>query len=323
MTMSTLMAALMVRDLHQPWPTGPSPAGWHPEERVAEGAVHGGYWRRPYDLRSTLVYTGLLGLPEGLRPHPSMTTARTLSALLALLSMLAFGAPAVDAARPAAACGDRGWVGAWATAPSLPGSSYTDQTVRVVVNPHRGGRRLRLRLSNRFGTGSLTVDRVTVARRRSDARVVAGSLEPVTFRGRGSVTIPRGADVFSNPVRLRFRALAYLAISMYLRGPSGPSGPATVHPIAKEIGSYTAARDRTEVASGTSFGSPSQAWPLLTGVEVQAPRRVRTLVALGDSITDGFQSAVAQRPGERNTPWPDFLARRLDRRGSPFQACAT
>lgn len=80
--------------------------------------------------------------------------------------------------------------------------------MRVVVDPHRGGRRLRLRLSNRFGTGPLTVDRVTVARRRSDARVVAGSLEPVTFHARGSVTIPRGADIFSGPVRPRFRAFA-------------------------------------------------------------------------------------------------------------------
>jgi hypothetical protein len=30
--------------------------------------IHAGYWRRPYNLRSTLVYTGILGLPEAYAP---------------------------------------------------------------------------------------------------------------------------------------------------------------------------------------------------------------------------------------------------------------
>jgi lysophospholipase L1-like esterase len=121
--------------------------------------------------------------------------------------------------------------------------------------------------------------------------------------------------VSSNTVRLRYRAFADLAVSIYVRG---PSGPATVHPVANEVGAYTASGDRSGDAAGTSFGSPSSAWPFLTAVEVQAPRRVRTLVTLGDSITDGFQSVVAQRPGERNTRWPDFLARRLAKRKLPL-----
>jgi lysophospholipase L1-like esterase len=232
--------------------------------------------------------------------------------LAALLA--AFAGPAASA-NPAGDCRGAHWVGAWATAPALAGTSYTDQTVRVVVNAHRGGRRLRLRLSNRFGAGPLTLSRVTVARRRAGAAAVAGSLRQVRFGGRRSVAIPRGADVVSDPVRLRFRAFSDLAVSVYLRG---PSGPATEHPVANETGSYTASGDRTRVVSGEDFGSPSQAWPLLTGVAVQAPRRVGSLVALGDSITDGFRSTVAQRPGARNARWPDFLARRIARRDRPW-----
>jgi hypothetical protein len=67
-TMGALMAALMVHDLHQPWTAGRQPPNWHPDAEVAESGVHGGYWRRPYDLRSTLVYTALLGLPRAYRP---------------------------------------------------------------------------------------------------------------------------------------------------------------------------------------------------------------------------------------------------------------
>ncbi len=242
-----------------------------------------------------------------------MTLRRNVLILLGALALLAAAAPAVRAAP--AECGGSGWVGVWGTAPAIGGSSYTDQTVRLVLNPTRGGRRLRLQLSNRFGTAPLKIDRVTVARRRSGARLVASSLKQVLFRGRRSVAIARGADVFSDPVRLRFRAFADLAVNMYLRGPSGPS---TVHPIANETASYTASGDRTEDSSAARYGAPSQTWPFLTGVTVQAPRRVATLVALGDSITDGTLSTVAQRPGERNTRWPDFFARRLAKRGLPF-----
>jgi len=62
------MAALMVHDLHQPWSAEQRRAGWHPDAEVAACGVHGGYWRRPYDLRSTLTYSMLLGLPRAYRP---------------------------------------------------------------------------------------------------------------------------------------------------------------------------------------------------------------------------------------------------------------
>jgi len=61
-TMRALMAALMVYDIHHP------PTARHPDARIAHGAIHGGYWRRPYEIRSTLVYTAALGLPETYAP---------------------------------------------------------------------------------------------------------------------------------------------------------------------------------------------------------------------------------------------------------------
>jgi lysophospholipase L1-like esterase len=237
-----------------------------------------------------------------------------------LKSAAALVAATCVAAAPAAASPCRGshWVGAWGTAPSTTGAAYADQTVRLVVNVHRGGARLRLRVSNRFGAAPLEVDRVTVARRLSGPRLVAGSLRAVRFGGRRGLTVPRGAEALSDPVRLRFSAFSDLAVSFYLRGPSGPS---TVHPVANEPASYTAAGDHT--ADGEGFGPPTQAWPYLTGIDVRAARRVGTLVAFGDSITDGFQSPRARPPGVTNTRWPDFLARRLAARRSPLSVVNT
>jgi hypothetical protein len=63
-TMRTVMTALLIHDLHTAKPASTE----HPERLVARNAVHGGYWRRPYDIRSTLTYTAVLGLPEAYIP---------------------------------------------------------------------------------------------------------------------------------------------------------------------------------------------------------------------------------------------------------------
>ncbi len=56
-TSNTLMAALLVHDL-----TSPRPALRPPWQEEAEGAVHGGLWRGPYDPRSALGLAVVLGI---------------------------------------------------------------------------------------------------------------------------------------------------------------------------------------------------------------------------------------------------------------------
>lgn len=67
-TMRTVMTALMVHDLHRPWRTPLPSDSTHPDELFVAGAVHGGYWRTPYNLHSTLVWSSLLGLPQAYGP---------------------------------------------------------------------------------------------------------------------------------------------------------------------------------------------------------------------------------------------------------------
>ncbi len=57
-TMQAVMSALLVHDLHR------APEAGHPELAVSANGVHGGYWRVPHDIRSTLFYTAALGLPR-------------------------------------------------------------------------------------------------------------------------------------------------------------------------------------------------------------------------------------------------------------------
>jgi hypothetical protein len=55
-TSNTLMAALLVHDLHVP-----RPAGTHPWQEEAHAAAHGGLWRQPYAPRSALGIAVLFG----------------------------------------------------------------------------------------------------------------------------------------------------------------------------------------------------------------------------------------------------------------------
>ena len=83
-------------------------------------------------------------------------------------------------------------------------------TLRQVVHVSLGGERLRLRISNVYGTAPLTVGAVTVApvgpppiaeadaglprRRIPSVPVDPRALRPVTFGGAASVAVPAGTE---------------------------------------------------------------------------------------------------------------------------------
>ena len=68
-----------------------------------------------------------------------------------------------------------------------------DQTFRLIVRPDIWGRQARLRLSNVFGTKAVTFDDMFVGLQMGGAALVKGTNQPVTFGGKASVTVRRGA----------------------------------------------------------------------------------------------------------------------------------
>ncbi len=67
-TMQTLMTALLVHDLHTS-SDGAAASGLHPELAIARAGVHGGYWRVPHDINSTLLYSAVRGAPKAFAPR--------------------------------------------------------------------------------------------------------------------------------------------------------------------------------------------------------------------------------------------------------------
>ncbi len=201
------------------------------------------------------------------------------------------------------------WVGTWATAPQLPivpPPPFDNQTLRQIVRISVGGAAVRVRLSNAKGSAPLTIDAASIGVQDAFEDVRPATLKALTFGGEPSITIPIGARVLSDPVRLRVRDEANLAISLYLEAPT----PVETHHANAFQTSYFATGDVTGVADIDAFGT-TQSWFFLTGVDVLTHRRTGAVATLGDSITDGFFSTP-----DANNRWPDVLARRLlDQRG--------
>jgi lysophospholipase L1-like esterase len=195
-----------------------------------------------------------------------------------------------------------GWITGWHAAaqpgPAHPGLSGA--TVRMVVHPQVTGSQVRLRLSNAYGTTPLDVGAVTAARSDGAAGLVSGTARPVPFGGRQAVLIPPGGEVVSDPVPLAAEAGSPLAISLFL--PVVPE-VLTQHAVALQP-SFLSGPGDAAFGAAAAFRSQLASWVVLTGVDVRAPRPVNTVVAVGDSITDGVGAAAGQR-------WSEALGARL------------
>jgi lysophospholipase L1-like esterase len=237
----------------------------------------------------------------------------------ALVAALA-GAVAFSADRAAASCGTRDnaceWLATWAASPmaatparlaapdDFSSAGFEDQTIRDVVWASTGGQAARISLSNQFGTRPVTFSHVIIAISAGGPLIVLGTSHLVTFAGRKSVTIAPGATAVSDPVNMTVPAETDLAVSMYT---SGPTGPATYHSDAQQVSYVSAPGDFSGSDSGAAFTTTTQHWYFLDEVDVQVGAATGgTIVAFGDSITDGYQSTV-----NANDRWPNDLARRL------------
>ncbi len=202
------------------------------------------------------------------------------------------------------------WVGSWASAQlapdaknSLDPQDYPNATLRQVVRLSLGGDKVRVRLSNAFGTQPLTIKaaHVAVSAALSSARIEPATDRPLTFSGRAEVTIPAGADYWSDPVALKVAPLASLAISLhYAAAPSVQTG----HPGSRAT-SYVLAGDHTADADLPGAKTVDR-WFQIAGVDVISDKKARAIVAFGDSITDGY----GVQPNT-NARWTDGLIARL------------
>jgi lysophospholipase L1-like esterase len=190
-----------------------------------------------------------------------------------------------------------------------PYVQFTNQTLRQIVHASIGGAKVRVVLSNAYGTAPVTVGAAHIALRETQAAIKAASGRPLTFSGQPTITIPANAVVYSDPVNLAVAPMADLAIDLYLPGTTNTPATITMHGGALQTSYVSETGNHAGKATMPQAGT-TQSWFLLSRVDVVAPDAAGAIVAFGDSITDGARSTP-----DTNNRWPDHLARRLQSQG--------
>ncbi|MDT0482078.1 SGNH/GDSL hydrolase family protein [Streptomyces doebereineriae] len=192
----------------------------------------------------------------------------------------------------------------WGTSAYPIGDSAADRGYRMVVHTSVGGSEPRIRLSNAFGHEPVTFDSVYAGLQLKDAELVHGTNRQLTFDGSSSVTVEPGSTLYSDPLSGRLAAGSNLVVSLHT---PDAAGPVTGHWMALQT-SYATQGDHTAEESGAHWTEGIGSWFYLDAVSVRPPGATGAVVALGDSITDGWQST-----SDHNRRWPDYLARRLQK----------
>jgi lysophospholipase L1-like esterase len=205
------------------------------------------------------------------------------------------------------------WVDSWACGPQLvetanlpPAPGLSGNTLRQLVHASVGGTFVKVQLSNEFGNSPVTMDAVHIAVSRGGGAIDTTTDTKVLFSGATSVTIQPGQQVFSDGFSFKLAPLSDVAISIHF---ASQSGNVTGHPGSRT----TSFIQRGNAVSAASFTSPAttEHWYYIMNLNAFIATPGGTLIAFGDSITDGRGSTT-----NGNNRWPDDLARRLQANGA-------
>ncbi|MHA6765384.1 RICIN domain-containing protein [Streptacidiphilus sp. PAMC 29251] len=198
---------------------------------------------------------------------------------------------------------ERPRVAAWSPSQGSGGPAFTNQTVRMVVRSSVAGSGLRIRVSDERSGAALAVGAVDVAVRGSGGAAVPGTHHTALFARSGTVTVAAGAAVQSDVIGMTVTQGEDLLVSIYLPGSTGPS---TWHSNAIATSYLSTAGNHSGEDAATAYPTTTTSWYYLSGLDVVSPTATGTVVAFGDSITDGYNSTVGA-----DQRWPDLLADRL------------
>ena len=201
---------------------------------------------------------------------------------------------------------DSRWVTSWSTSHQAAGeTAMSNATVRMIARPTIAGDAIRIRVDNTFGREPLTIGRAYAGHRVRGALLAKGSNRAVMFGGAPNVSIPAGGSAMSDPVALKVLALQDIAVSLFVPGsrvvPSQHTGAVVTSYRTPDAGGDVASEEE-----GTPFTQTTTSLWWLKSIEVQASTASTSVVAFGDSITDGTCSTL-----DAHDRWEDVVATRL------------
>ncbi len=179
--------------------------------------------------------------------------------------------------------------------------SFQNESIRHVMRVSAGGDKVRVKVSNLFGTAPVTLGGVHIARSSGGASIDATTDTVLRFSGQESVTVPAGQELWSDETPFSLPSQTDVAVTVYVPEQTPVE---TVHTFGQQS---------SLVADGNALGSATfaptetrQSYYWVTGIDVRNGGARGVIVAFGDSITDGSGATV-----DAATRYPNFLARRV------------
>jgi len=212
---------------------------------------------------------------------------------------------------------DTNWVGTWASAQYYGdetgdagklsalkiSKTLSGSTLRQIIRTSTKGDQLRLTFSNEFGEEPMEINAARIAKAAVPAKsnINVSTDTQITFNGgKTSVTIPAGKKINSDAVDFPVDALQRIAVSVYFGS------------MPELVSCHVAARANSFVQYGnvvsneTVNGDVNTHWFVLSNVDIYTTGNNKSIVALGDSHTDGYGVT-----NEQYTRWTDVLADKL------------
>src|SRR5579864_7709676 len=204
------------------------------------------------------------------------------------------------------------WFSVWTAAPGKRlAISMTGTSVRMIVRPTIAGTAVRVRIENVYGQSPVTFSAAYVGAVQSGATLAAGANTKLTFDGSPSLTLASGDRAYSDPVAFSVTAFTRYAVSLDVAAASDISAHA-LGLTTNYMATGTHAADSsgaafTPVPNGDAGGNAGPTFPVywVTAFDVQSTSTSGTIVALGDSITDGECSTRTNNGALNGTVLPD------------------
>ena len=171
---------------------------------------------------------------------------------------------------------------------------------------------MRFRFSNAFGTQPISFNAVTVALQDYSGNVVHGTITPVTFDGKRTVTIPPGEEIWSDGVALLDiwcgrSAGAGSQLGGQLFSGRQQSADDLSRRFQHDLLHHRTGQRRSHRRPDVfAYKFTTTSWFFLDAVDVMAPADTVVICAFGDPITDGTHTTLNE-----NDRWSNALSRRL------------
>jgi hypothetical protein len=245
-------------------------------------------------------------------PVNLLTNTGSCTTSASVLHILAIGTrPVAGAQGPAGSAWTGAYSGPMDSAISPAGGSVSNTTLReIIATTAAGSGQVRIQLSNSHGTTPVTFDAATIGAESSGTATLATPVA-LTFGGSASVTLPAGADVYSDPVAKPSVSggTGKLVISLHIPATSAE----TLVPLHETPNSTTfyATGDQTANSDGTPFTNANSLLALyyVSRIDVSdATPTDGTVAVLGDQT-------AAQAPSFTSDTWASYLPAALQAAG--------